>query len=153
MPLAVLHRHVLRSLAALASVVPFARPGSAPLAGAPSTSTTAHVPSSRKARRRLRRSLRASVAEGIMAEVVTAGAGSTALTAWALALGLGPFQVGMMTALPFFAQFVQFPAAWLTSTFGHRRMALSVVLFSRLMMLALCALPWLPCRWWASSGC
>ncbi|HEX8539287.1 MAG TPA: MFS transporter, partial [Cystobacter sp.] len=144
MSLAVLHRHVLRSLAALASVVPFARPGSAPLAGAPSTSTTAHVPSSLKGRRRLRRSLRASVAEGIMAEVVTAGAGSTALTAWALALGLGPFQVGMMTALPFFAQFVQFPAAWLTSTFGHRRMALSVVLFSRLMMLALCALPWLP---------
>ncbi|ATB39859.1 hypothetical protein CYFUS_005307 [Cystobacter fuscus] len=144
MPLAVLHRHVLRSLAALASVVPFARPGAPPLASAPSTSTTAHVPSSHKARRRLRRSLRASVAEGIMAEVVTAGAGSTALTAWALALELGPFQVGMMTALPFFAQFVQFPAAWLTSTFGHRRMALSVVLVSRLMMLALCALPWLP---------
>ncbi|MET0405457.1 MAG: MFS transporter [Cystobacter sp.] len=144
MSLAVLRRHFLRGFASLASVVPFARPGAAPLAGAPSSSSTAHIPAGLKARRRLRQSLRASVAEGIVAEIVTAGAGSTALTAWALALGLGPFQVGMMTALPFFAQFVQFPAAWLTSTFGHRRMALTVVLISRLMMLALCALPWLP---------
>jgi MFS family permease len=95
-------------------------------------------------RRRLRPSLRASVVEGMFAEVFTACAGATVLTAWALALKLGPFLVGVMTALPFFAQFVQFPAAWLTSSFGHRRVALGAVCLSRLVMFPLCVLPWLP---------
>jgi MFS family permease len=48
-----------------------------------------------------------------------------------------------MTALPFFAQFVQFPAAWLTSFFGHRRVALTAVCRSRLGMFPLAVLPWL----------
>ena len=56
----------------------------------------------RDRRRTLRGSLRASVGEGMVAEVFTACAGSTALTAWALALKLSPFLVGVMTALPFF---------------------------------------------------
>src|SRR5688500_558426 len=94
--------------------------------------------------RSLRSSLKAAVAEGMVAEVFTACAGATVLTAWALALKLGPFLVGVMTALPFFAQFIQFPAAWLTSTFGHRRVALVAVCLSRQVMLPLCVLPWLP---------
>src|SRR5690349_8991070 len=49
-----------------------------------------------------------------------------------------------MTALPFFAQFVQFPAAWLTSTLGHRRVALGAVCLSRQVMLPLALMPWLP---------
>ena len=84
------------------------------------------------------------MAEGIVSEVFTACAGATVLTGWALALKLGPFLVGVMTALPFFAQFVQFPAAWMTSTFGHRRVALGAVFLSRQVMLPLCVLPWLP---------
>ncbi|HET9451360.1 MAG TPA: MFS transporter [Aggregicoccus sp.] len=94
--------------------------------------------------RSLRGSLKASVAEGMVAEVFTACAGATVLTAWAVALRLSPFFVGLMTALPFFAQFVQFPAAWLTSTFGHRRVALTAVCLSRQVMLPLALMPWLP---------
>jgi MFS family permease len=141
---AVLPRRVLRSLTHLASAVSFSRPGAPPLASAPSASTTAQAPPGRVAHRTLRGSLRSSVYEGMVAEVFTACAGATVLTAWALALKLGPFLVGVMTALPFFAQFIQFPAAWLTSTFGHRRVALGVVLLSRQVMWPLVVLPWLP---------
>ncbi len=112
--------------------------------GAPPASTTPTAAPGNEARRALRRSLKASVSEGIVAEVFTACAGATVLTAWALALKLGPFLVGVMTALPFFAQFIQFPAAWLTSTFGYRRVALAAVFLSRQVMLPLCVLPWLP---------
>lgn len=150
MSLAVLRRNVFRSCAALASAVPLFRPGNslpgsaAPLLGAPAASTAPTAPPGNPARRALRRSLGASVSEGIVAEVFTACAGATVLTGWALALKLGPFLVGVMTALPFFAQFVQFPAAWLTSTFGYRRVALVAVCLSRQVMLPLCVLPWLP---------
>ncbi|QRK06343.1 MFS transporter [Archangium violaceum] len=150
MSLAVVRRNVLRSFAALASAVPLFRPGNslpgsaAPLLGAPAASTTATSAPDTAGRRALRCSLKASVSEGIVAEVFTACAGATVLTAWALALKLGPFLVGVMTALPFFAQFIQFPAAWLTSTFGYRRVALVAVFLSRQVMLPLCVLPWLP---------
>jgi len=142
-------QHLLRSLAALASAVPLFRPGnilpgaSAPLLGAPPPDEAPRQ-SGPAPRERLRLSLKASVAEGMFAEVFTACVGATALTAWALALKLGPFLVGVMTSLPFLAQFVQFPAAWLTSLFGHRRVALTVVLLSRLVILPLAVLPWLP---------
>ncbi|PTL80904.1 MFS transporter [Vitiosangium sp. GDMCC 1.1324] len=150
MSLAVLRRHVFRSFAALASAVPLFRPGNslpgaaAPLMGAPPAGTTPAPAPDTVERKSLRHSLKASVSEGIVAEVFTACAGATVLTGWALALKLGPFLVGVMTALPFFAQFVQFPAAWLTSTFGHRRVALVAVCLSRQVMLPLCVLPWLP---------
>jgi MFS family permease len=145
---AALRHHFLRSIASLATTLPLLRPGSslpgssAPLLGAPPTDGS--PTGSQGSRPELRLSLRASVAEGMFAEVFTACAGATVLTAWALALKLGPFLVGVMTALPFFAQFVQFPAAWLTSTFGHRRVALTAVFLSRLVMLPLCLVPWLP---------
>ncbi|MBZ4422870.1 MFS transporter [Myxococcus sp. RHSTA-1-4] len=144
---AAFRRYVLRSFASLASAVPLFRPGnslpgfSAPLLGAPPADVPG--PASTRATGRLRASLGASVVEGMFAEVFTACAGATVLTAWAIALELGPFLVGVMTALPFFAQFVQFPAAWLTSTFGHRRVALTAVCLSRLVMFPLAVLPWL----------
>jgi hypothetical protein len=144
---AAFRRHLLSSFASLASAVPLFRPGtslpgsSAPLLGAPPADGPG--PLSTPAVGRLRRTLGASVAEGMFAEVFTACAGATVLTAWAIALKLGPFLVGVMTALPFFAQFVQFPAAWLTSFFGHRRVALTAVCLSRLVMFPLAVLPWL----------
>jgi MFS family permease len=143
---ATFRRQLLRGLTALATAVPSFRAGaslpgaSAPLVGAPAASSS----TVREEGEVLRRSLRASVSEGVVAEVFTACAGATVLTAWALALKLGPFLVGVMTALPFFAQFVQFPAAWLTSTFGHRRVALVAVCLSRQVMAPLCLVPWLP---------
>lgn len=142
-----LRRHFLRSLGSLATAIPLFRPGSsvpganAPLISAPGPEV---APGTAPSRQWLRPSLRASVAEGMSAEVFTACAGATVLTAWAIALKLGPFLIGVLTALPFFAQFVQFPAAWLTSTFGHRRVALTSVCLSRLVILPLGLVPWLP---------
>ena len=147
MTLAALRRQFLRSLASLASAVPLFRPGaslpgsSAPLLGAPPANGPG--PGGRRAHGRLRQTLGLSVVEGMFAEVFTACAGATVLTAWAIALKLGPFLVGVMTALPFFAQFVQFPAAWLTGLFGHRRVALTAVCLSRVVMFPLAVLPWL----------
>ncbi|MCE9671173.1 MFS transporter [Myxococcus stipitatus] len=144
---AAFRRYVLSSFASLATAVPLFRPGSslpgaaAPLQGAPAVDSPKGPPGA--APHRLRGSLGASVAEGMFAEVFTACAGATALTAWAIALGLGPVLVGVMTALPFCAQFVQFPAAWLTSLFGHRRVALVAVCLSRLVMFPLAVVPWL----------
>ncbi|MFY1827606.1 MFS transporter [Myxococcus fulvus] len=143
---AAFRRYVLSSFASLASAVPLFRPGSslpgasAPLLGAPPVDgPDAHqMPAPR-----LRATLGLSVVEGMFAEVFTACAGATVLTAWAMALGLGPLLVGVMTALPFCAQFIQFPAAWLTSTFGHRRVALTAICLSRLVMFPLAVLPWL----------
>lgn len=140
-----LRRHAVRGLAALTHTAPLHRPGSpgssAPLLGAPPPGDARPLA---RARSQTRRSLRLSMVEGMFAEVFTACAGATALTAWALALKLGPFLVGVMTALPFFAQFIQFPAAWLTSLLGHRRVALGAVCLSRLVMFPLCLVPWLP---------
>ncbi|MCY1036994.1 MFS transporter [Corallococcus sp. BB11-1] len=143
---AAFRRHLVQSFASLATGVPLFRPGaslpgsSAPLLGAPPPSDGPQGP---PVHQRLRGSLRMSIVEGMFAEVFTACAGATVLTAWAIALKLGPFLVGVMTALPFFAQFVQFPAAWLTLCFGHRRVALTAVCLSRLVMLPLALLPWL----------
>ncbi|WP_375759584.1 MFS transporter [Corallococcus exercitus] len=143
---AALRRRLVQSFASLATGVPLFRPGaslpgsSAPLLGAPPP-PDGHR--SLPLHRRLRASLRVSVVEGMFAEVFTACAGPTVLTAWAIALKLGPFLVGVMTALPFFAQFVQFPAAWLTLCFGHRRVALTAVCLSRLALLPMALIPWL----------
>ncbi|MFP2956630.1 MFS transporter [Myxococcus sp. 1LA] len=144
---AALRRQFLRSFASLATAVPLFRPGSslpgssAPLLGAPPVDGPG--PSAHKPHGRLRRTMGVSVVEGMFSEVFTACAGATVLTAWAIALKLGPFLVGVMTALPFFAQFVQFPAAWLTGLFGHRRVALTAVCLSRLVMFPLAVMPWL----------
>ncbi len=71
-------------------------------------------------------------------------AGGAIIMGWALYLGCGPFWVGLLGALPFLAQLMQLPGAWLTSRFGARRMALRTVLCSRLAFLPLVALPFLP---------
>lgn len=137
-------RTVLSSIAALATALPLFRPG-VPLPGA--TPALAGAPpldgDARPQTRALRRSLRISVVEGVFAEVVGACAGATVLTAWALHLGAGAPLVGLLTALPFLAHFVQFPAAWLTTRYGHRRVTLLAVGASRQIYLPLAFLPFL----------
>jgi len=126
--------------------VPIFRPGtSTPGSHAPYQS--APLPGGRSSRvpaTRLRRSLVASTAEGIFAEVVTACAGGAVLTGWALYLGAGPLAIGILGALPFLAQFVHLPAALLTEWLGRRRVALWSVAASRQVYLPLIALPFLP---------
>jgi MFS family permease len=84
------------------------------------------------------------VAEGVVAEGVMACAGGAVITGWALYLGCGPFWVGLLGALPFLAQLMQLPGAWLTSRHGARRMALITVALSRQAFLPLVVLPFLP---------
>jgi hypothetical protein len=93
---------------------------------------------------RLRRSLKLSVGEGLAAEIVGACSGSTVLTGWALFVRASPMTLGLIVALPQLAQFVQIPAAWITSRWGSRRTAMWAVGLSRQSLLLLCPLPWLP---------
>jgi MFS family permease len=93
---------------------------------------------------RIRASLRASVAEGMVTELITACAGATVLTGWALHLGASPLEIGLLGALPYLAQLFQIPAAWTTSLAGRRRVALVAVAVSRQALLPLALLPFLP---------
>jgi MFS family permease len=93
---------------------------------------------------RVRRSLRASSAEGLFAELVAACAGPTVLVGWALHLGAPPLEVGLVAALPQLAQLFQLPGAWVTALLGRRRAALWAVALSRQALLPLAALPLLP---------
>lgn len=90
-----------------------------------------------------RRTLAACTVEGALAEVVSACAGPNVVTAWAVQLGAGPALLGAMWGLPQFAQLLQLPAAWLTSRYGRRRVAIFAVGGSRQVGLALLFLPFL----------
>ncbi|MFL5321048.1 MAG: MFS transporter, partial [Myxococcaceae bacterium] len=105
----------------------------------------AEAPQATPARaRRIRRSLVISSIEGMIAEVVTACVGGAMITAWALHLHCSPALIGVLSSLSFMSQFIQFPAAWLTSTFGHRRVCIAVVATSRFWLVALALMPLLP---------
>lgn len=92
----------------------------------------------------LRRSLRACTAEGVVAEFAAACSGAGALTAWALHLGAARWMIGLLGALPFLAQLVQIPAAYITARLGLRRVAIASITTSRLVYAALIGLPFLP---------
>ena len=92
----------------------------------------------------LRRSLKISVIEGLLAEVVGACATGGVLTAWALWLELPPVLIGLLGALPYAAQVVQLPAAWISRRLGSRRHALWAVTLSRQAVLPMALIPWLP---------
>src|SRR5207248_193089 len=92
----------------------------------------------------LRRSLRTSMIEGAFAELVGACAAGGTLTAWALYLDLSPVLIGLLGALPFAAQVIHLPSAWITRRIGSRRAALWLVGISRQAVLPLAALPFLP---------
>ncbi len=93
---------------------------------------------------RLRRSLRACTAEGLVAEIIAACTGSAILTAWAIHLDASALVTGTIVALAQMAQLFQFPAAWTTSWLGHRRASIVLVAASRQVTLPLIALPFLP---------
>jgi MFS family permease len=92
---------------------------------------------SRRADRPLRRSLDACFAEGLLAEVVGASAGGNVLTAWALHVGLPAAWVGALASLPFVAQALHLPAAWVTVAYGRRRVSILANLAARLCWAAL----------------
>jgi len=92
----------------------------------------------------MKRTLALSTIEGMTAEIVTACAGGAALIAWALYLGCNPLVVALLGALPSFAQVIQLPSAWLTSTLGGRRVAIVASAASRISLAPLIILPFLP---------
>lgn len=94
--------------------------------------------------RRTRVSLRACLAEGVVAEIIAALCGGGAVTAWALHLDAGPTLIGVLFALSYFSQALQFPAAWITSRFGRRKVAIWGHATSRILLLGLVPLPFLP---------
>jgi len=100
-------------------------------------------PAVRERMRALRSSLDASVAEGAAAEVFGACAGGAVLTGWALFFGANPIVIGVLGALPFAAQIVQLPAAWLTQRVGAKPLAVVALGAARLSWLPLIALPFL----------
>lgn len=93
---------------------------------------------------RLRRSLVACTAEGVVAEVVAACSAGAVLTGWALYLGCSPVLIGILGALPTLANLMQVPAVLYTGSHSHRRVAIVTVALSRQMLLPLLALPFLP---------
>jgi len=92
----------------------------------------------------LRTSFRASYAEGVVSEFFGACAGGAILIAWALHLGASPLAIGLIGALPFAAQVLQLPGAWLTQAFGPKIVAVSAIAASRLVWLPMIALPFVP---------
>src|SRR4051812_48674867 len=91
---------------------------------------------------RLRRSMRASLVEGMLAEVVGALAGGTVLTAWAMHLGAGALELSLLAALPNLSQLVRLPGAWLVERLRARRLAIPSIVASRLVLVVLVLLPW-----------
>lgn len=139
-------RSFLPHLSGLGIAVPLFRPGGsvpgarAPLRAAPPVGV------GRKSHYdpRLRGSLRASLMDGMLAEVVSVCATGSVLTGWALYLKMGPFWVGVLGALPFLAEVVQLPTAWVTSALGHRKVALTAIAIARSVYLPLVFLPFSP---------
>lgn len=127
---------IRRSLAPFGLFVPLLRPSPA-AAGLPARR-------GRTTSGEVRRSLHYSIAEGMVAEAFTACTSNAMLTAWAVALDCGALLIGLLWALPYLAQLVQFPAAWLTSRVGGRKTAIAAVALSRQLQLPLVLLPFLP---------
>jgi len=126
---------------------PAYRPGTVPTSIAPygdADGPAPAAPATRRKQRQLRRTLSFSSAEGMAAELITSFVGGSVLTGWAIFLGCSPLVIAMLGALPFLAQLVQFPAAWITSRFGSRRTAIACYAVGRLAYLPLIALPFLP---------
>jgi hypothetical protein len=95
-------------------------------------------------RSRLRCSLSACTAEGVVTEFAAACCGASALTAWALYLGAGKWLLGLLGALPFLAQLVQVPIAYVTSWMGVMRATIAGIAASRQLYFSIMLLPLLP---------
>lgn len=92
----------------------------------------------------LARGKRALVKDAAWASLVGALYGGVILVGFALELGATPFLIGLIAAIPFFAQFAQLPAIALVERVRQRRkVAVVAVSVSRVMILALAAIPYL----------
>jgi hypothetical protein len=73
--------------------------------------------------------------------------GGVVLVAFALALDAGPLAIGMLAAIPFLAQIAQLPGIALIERLRQRkRLAVWVITASRVVILAIALLPFVPDR-------
>src|SRR4051794_38535094 len=85
---------------------------------------------------------RSLVADSAWASLTGAWAGGVVLAAFAIALGAGPLAIGLLAAIPIAAQAAQLPAIALIERVRERkRLALIALAVSRLVLLAMAALP------------
>ena len=92
----------------------------------------------------LARGKRALVKDAAWASLVGALYGGVILVGFALELGATPFIIGLLAAIPFFAQFAQLPAIALVERLRQRRkIAVVAVSVSRAMILVLAAIPFI----------
>ncbi len=90
------------------------------------------------------RGLSALVWEGIFAQALGVFASGTLLTGCALELGASPGFIGLLSAIPFFAQLAQIPAVILIEKLRRRRrICLAATLMARAMLLPLVLVPFL----------
>jgi MFS family permease len=69
----------------------------------------------------VQKGLRLSVLEAALSNIHISIANSIVLTGFALMIGAGDFELGLITAMPFLAQFCQFIGAYIEERFGQRR--------------------------------
>ena len=88
------------------------------------------------------RALRALVWDGAWANIVTFLTSGVLLVGFALALGAGPMMIGLLGAIPFFAQLAQLPAIPLIERIRRRRgIAVMANTGARVLVLAMAAIP------------
>jgi len=90
----------------------------------------------------LRRGQRALVRDAAWASVTGSLYGGVILIRFALALGAGPFAIGMLAAIPFIGQAIQLPAIALIERLRQRRkIAVVAVSVARFLILLLAIVP------------
>ena len=93
------------------------------------------------------RGLKALVWDGIFSQALGVFTGGTLLTGCALELGASPAFIGLLAAIPFFAQLAHVPAVVLIEKVRRRRaICLVATLIARLMLLPLAAVPFIADR-------
>ena len=83
-----------------------------------------------------RQGLRFSIIEGLFAHTFASLIGTIFLPAFALLLGAGSFEIGLLAAIPFLATLAQIPSAALVEKIGNpRRVAISFAFSARILWL------------------
>lgn len=92
----------------------------------------------------IQRGLRLSIAEGLLSNIHVTVTSGAFLTGFALLLGAGDFELGLIAALPFVGQLSQFVGAYLEERLGARRMLVALTAgVGRALWALIAALPFL----------
>lgn len=94
-----------------------------------------------------RSAYRALVGDGVFSQALGVLTGGTLLVGCALALGASPAYIGLLSAIPFFAQIAQIPAVVLIERVRKRKaICIAVTLAARAMLVPLAIVPLLASR-------